>query len=398
MCKTDNAVHEQDAIASPLLLNSTGGSTRELAFRDAIREIADEVLRPAAEESDQADGPNLANFKALAEAGLFGMSMPEEYGGLNISGAMQREVTEILASACGVTTFVQGQHHGSSRMIANGPNQLLKQHLLPDLVAGRTLCAISFAYLRRPGPPVLRAEATEGGYLLEGTAPWVTGWGLMRQVVIGAGMPDGRFGYFWVPGDRNEFPEVFEGCHIPDNPGLLTASKPLPLCAMNASATVELTCSQLFVPSEHLLSYSDRETMARNDKNGILGGTALPIGCAAGSVRLLCEIAERRKIAAVSHAADKMKDELSRLRSEVHNWQGHGENEERFRRAVELRAWAIQFAVRAAHACVTASSGAANSLTHPAQRLFREAMFYTIQAQTQEVMAGTLELITTPPY
>jgi hypothetical protein len=39
---------------------------------------------------------------------------------------------------------------------------------------------------------------------------------------------------------------------------------------------------------------------------------------------------------------------------------------------------------------VTASSGAANGLDHPAQRRFREAMFYTLTAQTSDIMAATL--------
>jgi len=50
----------------------------------------------------------------------------------------------------------------------------------------------------------------------------------------------------------------------------------------------------------------------------------------------------------------------------------------------------IELAMRAAHAASAASSGSANYLWHPAQRLLREAMFYTIQAQTFEVMDATL--------
>ena len=64
---------------------------------------------------------------------------------------------------------------------------------------------------------------------------------------------------------------------------------------------------------------------------------------------------------------------------------------------MRIRAWCIEAAVRAAHAAVTASSGAANTLTHPAQRLLREAMFYTIQAQTQEVMDATLARLERSP-
>jgi len=56
-----------------------------------------------------------------------------------------------------------------------------------------------------------------------------------------------------------------------------------------------------------------------------------------------------------------------------------------------VRAWAIDLAVRCAHAAVTASSGAANSLSHPAQRIYREALVYTVSAQTTPIMEATLK-------
>jgi alkylation response protein AidB-like acyl-CoA dehydrogenase len=370
---------------------ASGQYADEAAILEAARRIAETVLGPRAQETDRGDGPNRDNFHALAEAGLMGLAIPREYGGLDASGATQRELTELLASYCGVTTFTQAQHHGPSRMIANGPNEDLKRRLLPDLAAGRRLCAISFAHLRRPGPPVLTATPVPGGYRLKGAAPWVTGWGLMDQVVFGATLPDGRFVYLWSPGDRADFPELFADIAPEDgNWGTLRASEPLALCAMNASATVVLTCENWFIPQAHWLSESDRETMRRNDRNGVLGATAMPLGCTAASIRVLCETAERRSIAAIERAAAALGAEWEAAQAQIRDWNGRTAEPEFFANAIRIRAWCIELAVRAAHAAVAASSGAANTLTHPAQRLLREAMFYTIQAQTHEVMDATL--------
>jgi alkylation response protein AidB-like acyl-CoA dehydrogenase len=279
-------------------------------------------------------------------------------------------------------------------MILTGPNDDLKRRLVPDLAAGRQLCAVSFAHLRRPGPAVLRAEPVVGGYRLHGTAPWVTGWGVMNQVVFGATLPDERFVYLWAPGDRHAFPDLFEGIQAPDdNWGAMTASAPLRLCAMNASATVELVCSGLFVPETHRLSFSDRETMRKNDRNGVLGATAMPLGCAEGAVRLLFETADRRHVPAIRRAAATFRSQIDDTRGQIDTWSARSGEPEFFDHAVKLRAGVITLAVRTAHAAVTANSGSANSLTHPAQRLYREAMFYTIQAQTQEVMDSTLAIL-----
>ncbi len=363
----------------------------ESEILDTARRLGESVLGPNAELSDQMNGPNRANFDALAASGLLGMGAPRQYGGLEASGATQREVTQILASYCGVTTFIQAQHHGPTRMILSGPNSLLKGQLLPDLARGIRMCGISFAHLRRPGQPVLQALPEPGGYRLQGTAPWVTGWGLMNQVVFGATLPDGRFAYLWSPANRDDFPEVFAEIALPADAGALRASAPLPLCAMNASATVELRCENWFIPEVHKLSESDRETMRRNDRNGVLGATTMPLGCGAAAVRVLCAAVEKRNLPAVRRAASSFGAEWEELRASLEEWIPRTAEPGFFEKAVQLRAWCIEFGVRASHAAVASVSGAANLRSHPAQRLLREAMFYTVQAQTQEVMEATLE-------
>jgi alkylation response protein AidB-like acyl-CoA dehydrogenase len=57
---------------------------------------------------------------------------------------------------------------------------------------------------------------------------------------------------------------------------------------------------------------------------------------------------------------------------------------------LQLRAWAINLAVRCANAAVTVSSGAANYKNHAAQRVYREALVFTVSGQTTAVMEATL--------
>lgn len=371
----------------------TKDQTRQMVL-DTTRMVGETVLGPNAVSADRAPGPWLPNYEALAEHGLLGLTLPEEWGGLNASGAVQREFTEILASHCGVTTFVQAQHHGPSRMIYACPNEVLKQRLLPELASGKMLCAVSFAHLRRPGPPVLTAEPVKGGVRLSGTAPWVTGWGLMNQVVFGATLPDSRFIYVWAPAKRSDFPELFSEIAHEDDPGEMTVSEPLPLCAMNASATVEIKLNRVFIPEAHFLQNSDRQTMQMNDRKGVLGATPMPLGCTSASIRVMCQAAETRGLAAAQKAASAFESEWKEVREQIGYWNDLADDDQFFVNAVRVRAWCIELGVRAAHAAVTASSGSANSLNHPAQRLLREAMFYTIQAQTRDVLEATLERLT----
>jgi alkylation response protein AidB-like acyl-CoA dehydrogenase len=261
-------------------------------------------------------------------------------------------------------------------MLAGSANPSLRERYLRDMAAGRHYVGVGFGHLRRP-EPMLRAQSVAGGWVLNGVSPWVTGWPLLRGVVYGAVLPDERHLYVYIPA------LVGDG---------LSASPPLPLCAMNASATVEVRLDNVFVPEDAFVKYSSREELARGDYNGIAGAVHPPLGCARGSLKWLRQIAARRSyLPVIAEAANALDAEIVACREDAHQWaNGPKDTPEYKPGALNARAWAIELGVRAAHMAVAASSGAANSLDHPAQRRFREAMFYTLTAQTTDIMSATL--------
>jgi alkylation response protein AidB-like acyl-CoA dehydrogenase len=94
---------------------------------------------------------------------------------------------------------------------------------------------------------------------------------------------------------------------------------------------------------------------------------------------------------AIHDAADALEQEILSCRADARKWAEYPKDAPDYKpNALNARAWAIELAVRAAHATVAAASGAANSLDHPSQRRFREAMFYTLTAQTSDIMGATL--------
>ena len=358
-------------------------SAEEQEILRRAQHIADTVLLPRAEETDRASEPPRDNLRVLAEAGLLGITSPREFGGSAVSGACQRAFTETLTAACGTTWFLMTQHLGACGMFAGSQNPALRERHLRDMAAGRHLVGVAFGHLRRPGA-MLRADAAPGGYVLNGVAPWVTGWPLLHGVVYGATLPDERHVYVYAPVDENA--------------EAICSSRPLPLCAMNATATTEVCLRNLFVPESNWIKFSSREEMARGDTNGIAGATAPPLGCARGALRVLRTAAEKRPLPFLPATADALEAEIDACRSESLRWADGPKDVPEYKPgALRARAWAIELGVRAAHMAVAASSGAANSLDHPAQRLFREAMFYTVIAQTQDIMAATLSHLTREP-
>jgi len=355
------------------------GPSYDPAIADALgrgRRVARELLAPRAEESDQAAVPPAENVRALAVEGLLGLNVPRAYGGLGALGAALREHTETLAAACGVTTFVQGQHQSACAFISAGASEPIKERLLPPMATGDLLGAVAFSHLRRPGPPAVRATPVAGGFVLDGTAPWVTGWGLMRVAVMGGTLPDDRLLYAVIPLEESEH---------------LCASPPMRLCAMSASATVAVTLRGLFVPETEVLKTITREQMAATDAGAILLVTPQPFGVTRASIALLRDLADRRDRALFRQVAETLERELEEVRARTEHWIGRTTDPDYAASALSIRAWAVELGVRAAHAALAASGGSGNALDHPAQRLVRESVFYTLVAQTSSVQAAVLQ-------
>lgn len=205
----------------------------------------------------------------------------------------------------------------------------------------------------------------------------MTGWGLADEVLLAGTMPGGRS--VWVVAPLVES----------DN---LRASPPLRLCAMSASATVALTCRGLRIGADRLVKIMTATELDGDTAGAILFFSALSLGVASAAIELL---RERESGGPLAAAADDLDRELAAARGAV-NRQADADATpgDRTGDAAEVRAWCIDLGVRAAHAAVVASGGSANLLDHTAQRLFREAMVYTLIAQTRDLQTASLHRLT----
>lgn len=332
------------------VLAAGGGAGPAGSLVAAARRVAEEVLAPAAEATDRSAVVPRSHLDALAEAGLMGLYRPPA-----APAPVVREVYEVLAGACGVTFFVWVQHHAPVRMLAASANAGLRDRYLDDLCAGRLLGGVAFAYLRRPGPPAVTATPVDGGYRVDGEAPWVTSWGLASVYAVAARRGDDVV-FFMLRDDADG----------------LRASPPLALAAMGASSTVRLTFDGLRVPEDDVLSVVPFERWQADDRLATAKPNPAAFGIAATCIRLLSDT--------------PLAAELEELRR-----RSYALAETDIEALVEARAQSLELAVRAATALVVATGGRAMSADHPAQRLLREAAFFTIQAQTPALRRATLD-------
>src|SRR5207302_3897253 len=111
-------------------------------FVQAVRDLAQSAFRPRALQYMDGTFP-WENMKSLAELGVLGMAVPEEYGGLGLGVFDTALVLEEIAKACYVTAMaVLGEVGVQTRIIATYAPEAIKRRILPAVCSGECLLAI----------------------------------------------------------------------------------------------------------------------------------------------------------------------------------------------------------------------------------------------------------------
>lgn len=314
----------------------------------------------------------------LGELGLLALRVPSQWGGSQVSGETFHTFGELVARSSGALAFLQTQHQSAAAMLVQSQNDYLKQEYLPHLGNGQILVGVGFSHLRRAGNQLVVAHPVTGGYQLEGQVPWVTGFGLFQEFIVAAALPDGQVVFGVVP-----FVETDQ-----NGLGAIAFSQPMALAAMTSTNTVTATLTGWFLPQERVVSVKPTGWIHNNDKKNVLNATALALGCGLAGLDILQAAYSTKGLSFILQAKDSLNRELTDCRTAIRQAQQH--HRDSHRKRLQLRAWAIDLAVRCAHAAVTVSSGAANHRHHAAQRVYREALVFTVSGQTTAVMEATL--------
>ncbi len=111
-------------------------------FIESVRELAQREFRDRAQRYMTGAFP-WENMRALAELGVLGMAVPEEYGGLGLPVFDTALVLEEIAKVCYVTAMaVLGEVGVQTRIIAAYAPEPIKRRILPAVVSGECLLAI----------------------------------------------------------------------------------------------------------------------------------------------------------------------------------------------------------------------------------------------------------------
>ncbi|MBM3249042.1 MAG: acyl-CoA dehydrogenase [Candidatus Omnitrophica bacterium] len=214
-------------------------------IRDLSRQIADEKIRPKAAEYDKADEFPKDVIKDLAKSDLFGIFVPEEYGGMGISVLNLCIVTEELSKACGgIAVCYAASALGTFPILLFGNDEQKKKYL-PALAKGEKIAAFG---LTEPAAgsdaSAIQTTAKKVGdhYILNGTKHFITNGGDAEIYTVIA-MTDK------TKGARGASAFIVEK----GTPGF-TFGKKEDKMGIRASSTRELVFTDCKIPKENLLA------------------------------------------------------------------------------------------------------------------------------------------------
>lgn len=152
-------------------------SDEHTLFRSTVREFVDREIRPVAIEWEHSGRYPTEIVEAMKQMGLFGLTVPEKYGGLGADLITLAIVFEEISRGWMGIAGILGSHTLSCFMIARHGTEQQRRKYLPDLATGARRTGLA---LTEPDAGTdlqgIKTRATRDGddYIVRGTKMWIT--------------------------------------------------------------------------------------------------------------------------------------------------------------------------------------------------------------------------------
>ncbi len=362
------------------------------AFRKAVREFAEEVVRPRAEEMDRLEELPMDIVKQMGELGFFGIPFPEEYGGqggdfttfclaVEELGRVDSSIAITLEAAVGL---------GANPIFAEGTEDQ-KQRWLAPMCRGEILGAFG---LTEPGggsdAGATKTTATldQGQWVVNGSKAFITNSGTPISALVTITAVTGE-----LEGGHKEISAVI----VPHGTPGFEVGKSYRKLGWRASDTHELSFTDCRVPDENLLGERGKgfANFLRTLDDGRIAVAALSVGLAQGCLDQAVSYAKEREafhrpIGAFQGIQFKLADmrmrvETARLATYKAAWlrdQGRP-----YKTAAAIaKLYASEIAVTNAREAVQIHGGYGYVEEFPVARYYRDSKVLEIGEGTSEIM------------
>ena len=344
------------------------------AMLAAVREIADGALAELAQDIDSGTYPQ-AVLTRLGEVGAYRAHLALG-GGEPDYGAAIQSITEV-SRVCGATGFMMWCHDVCGLYMEASGNPALNGRALEDHATGRTLGATGMSNPMKTFAGIetllLRARPVEGGYIVNGTLPWVSNLG-----------PDHYFGA--VASVEN----AVEGEAAPREimfivrcgaPGVELRDCPS-FSAMEGTNTWAVRLTDHFIGAADLVADPVRPFIGRIRAAFILLQCGMGLGVAQGAIDSMWTV-ERQ----LGHVNEHLDDRPADLQAELDALTARtlalartpfGTDAPFLIDVLDVRAHASELALRAAQSALLHQGARGYLMSSPVQRRVRESHFVAI--------------------
>jgi short-chain 2-methylacyl-CoA dehydrogenase len=366
-------------------------SLEQQEFRTAVREFAEEVVAPRAEEMDRVEELPLDIVKQMGEMGLFGLPFPEEYGGqgsdfLTLVIAIE-ELARIDSSIA--ITLEAGVGLGANPIHAFGTEEQKQRWLVP-MCRGEILGAFG---LTEPGggsdagATKTSARLENGRWVINGSKAFITNSGTAISKVCSITA---------VTGEQQNGRKEISAIIVPaDTPGF-EVGKSYRKLGWRASDTHELSFNDCRVPESNLLGERGKGygQFLQILDDGRIAIAALSVGLAQGcleeSIKYAKErIAFRRPIAdfqAIQFKISDMKVAVETARLATYRAAWLRDQRRSYKAEASLaKLYASEIAVTCAREAVQIHGGYGFIEEFPVARFYRDSKVLEIGEGTSEI-------------
>lgn len=215
-------------------------SREEILVRDTVRDFVSQEIIPIIEKYNRESKFPLELIPRMASLGIFGPTLPQNYGGAEMNNvAYGLVMQELERGDSGIRSFASVQSALVMYPIFTFGSEEQKEKWLPLLAKGEKIGCFGLTepdHGSNPGGMVTKAVKVDGGYILNGAKMWITNGTIADIAVVWAKL-DGVVKGFLVEKHTKGFtaPEM-KGKH-----------------SLRASVTSELVFDNVFIPEDNLL-------------------------------------------------------------------------------------------------------------------------------------------------
>ena len=372
-------------------------------IRDLAKKVAQEKMLPARAELDEKEEFPWEIVKISADAGLMGVSMPEEYEGFGGGILEYCLVAEELSRVClGIATSIVASGLGAMPILLFG-NPEQKKKYLPDIAKGKKLAAFGLTEADAGSDAgAIRTTATRkgDGYVLNGTKQWITNGGEAEIYSVIAMT------------DRSKGPRGASALIVEKGTPGFDFGKKEKKMGIRSSATRELVFQDCFVPKENLIGKEGMGfivTMRTFDRTRP-GVGAQGVGLAQGALDEAVRYAREREqfekkiisFQAVQHILADMATLVEAARALVYSvarYIDQSENPKEISKVSGMaKVFASDVAMKVATDAVQVFGGYGYMRDYPVEKMMRDAKILQIYEGTNQIQRNVIGLELSKEY